>query len=267
MNLRNIYLVFFSVVILSFQIFAQEFTFESVAGKYSAGHRFFGSTIILNKDGTYQQDSGGCTDEFFESGKYTINLDKITFHTEKSSRNRHGEEPIIENLDDKNSTEQMIFVKWEKRLYLMNEKELSEFVNAVNLGVEPRRTLVSDIFLGLFYLKSDESDFGELLQKVNGFPTLSNEWSSFLLKKHLIAVIIKIEKTSNGQTAIINKGSKIGLKVGMKLLINNQEPSLWSGATVSEVSPHSAKVSVSDKVKVGDKLSSRFIQKENYLGY
>jgi hypothetical protein len=262
--------ILFSLMLLTLSFHAlkaqrPDFTFEQLAGKYSAGHKYFASTITLGKDGTYQEDSGGCTDEFFISGKYSISSNKVIFQAEKSAHNRHGEERTVEN--DTHKSEKLI-INWGKRLYLIDEEELKEFVDAVNLGIEPRRTLTSDmLFLGSFFLKSEEPDFWKPLQKTDGYPILSEQWNSYLIKKFVTATIIKIENQGNEKIATINKGKNAGLKIGMKLVNNNQEPSLFSIMTILSVSDNSAKVSVFDKVKVGDKISSKFIQKENNFIY
>jgi hypothetical protein len=66
---------------------------------------------------------------------------------------------------------------------------------------------------------------------------------------------------------VIDKGSRDGLKVGMRLVTEDEEPSLWSGTEVTSVKEKEALIrtdKVRSELKVGDKISSRYEPKDPY---
>ena len=130
---------------------------------------------------------------------------------------------------------------------------MKDFSNAINLGLEPRNELRSEPYYGQFYLR--ESD---LSKSVSGKPSLPTEWQSFILSKPVTAKIVAVEPQGKTKIATINKGSRDGLKVGMKLLVKEQEPSPWGKeGEILSVEERTAKVQVED-LKVGDILSSKY---------
>jgi hypothetical protein len=159
-------------------------------------------------------------------------------------------------------------VEWSGRIYLIDEKDLKDFTNAVNLGIEPRASLVSmddsSPWYGSFYLRS-----GDELKKALGHPDLPEKWLSFLLLKPLTVKVISVQEVKKSQfsttsTVAINKGSKDGLKVGMRLVSKDEVPSQWDGTEVIAVSKATAKIKAATELKVGDKLSTRYKPKIFY---
>ena len=263
-------------LIFSNSAHGQNFNLEKLIGDYTAGSDFFGGTITIEANGNYKIESGGCTDDFFESGTYTLNADGLHFKILKSSRKSHSDNEEV-NLLEKNKEDEsakmptsykLLPIEWAKRIYLIKDEDLKEFINAVNLGIEPRDSLSSSFYLGTFYVRVEEQSKTPpfLLQPITGLPKLLDKWNSFLLEKPVTAKIISIEGEKN-KVAIINKGEIDGLKVGMRLIINNQKPSLWSGAEIISVESKTAKVRLFDDLKVGDKISSKFIRSENNSDY
>lgn len=265
------------ILIFDSSVKSQTFSLEELAGEYTAGHEFFAGTITLEKDGNYKIESGGCTDSFFESGNYTIDSGILHFKVLKSIRKSHSDDKEINLLEETKDSEsakiltnyEMFPIKWSNRIYLIEKENLKGFVNAINLGIEPRNTLTSRLYLGTFYVRASEKSKLPpfLLEPITGIPVLPDVWNSYLLKKPVSAKVLSIEGEKNNQTAIINRGSSDGLKIGMRLIIDSQEPSPWSGVEVIEVENKSARVKVYDKLKIGDKLSSKFTFKDNYLFY
>jgi hypothetical protein len=249
----------------------QVLTVSELAGTYVAGHNFGGSSINLQADGTYSQDSGACTMATKRSGKYFLSDGIVRFTILKytgvqfSDESKeidlfnpearkeffgYGNDERVEPLTTEFS---LVPVKWGERVYLIDDSDLRDFSNAINLGLEPRPELRSEPYYGSFFLRE-----GDLQKSVTGKPSLPAEWQTFLLSKPVTAKIVAIETQDKTQIATINRGSRDGLKVGMKLLVKEQEPSPWSRVgEILSVEKRTAKVQVDD-LKVGDILSSKY---------
>ena len=79
------------------------------------------------------------------------------------------------------------------------------------------------------------------------------------MSKPVTAKIVAIETQDKIQIATINRGSQDRLKVGMILLVKEQESTPWSRVgEVLSVEKRTAKVQVDD-LKVGDILSSKYL--------
>jgi hypothetical protein len=269
----NSFLLFVVCLVLAVSISAQQtLNAKELAGTFVAGHNFGGSSITLDADGTYSQNSGACTMATKESGKYVL-ADRVIRFTilEYTGIQFSGESKEIDLFDSQARKEffgyrddekveplktefTLLPVKWGERIYLIDEGNLKDFANAINLGLEPRKELTSQPYYGQFYLR--ESD---LPKSVSGKPSLPAEWQSFLLSKPVTAKIVAIAAQGKTKIATINRGSRDGLKVGMKLLVKEQEPSPWGKeGEVLAVEERTAKVQVDD-LKVGDLLNSNYV--------
>jgi hypothetical protein len=109
-------------------------------------------------------------------------------------------------------------VVWGRRCYLLEEREFSDFCNAVNLGLEPR-----DEVHGWFYVRliqTDRSRAGDALPdidgKIEGVPELPSTWRTFLIDKPLQGEVTEVLKEKR---ATVNIGSEEGLKEGMRLMV------------------------------------------------
>ena len=252
--------------------------YEKFAGIYITGHEWGGGSIVLNDDGTFS-DGGGSDDgtSVKTSGKYALFDGKLLFTiTKRTASRRDGKEFNL--LDEKelrewsygssNAEVQKVFtlvpVEWSGRIYLIYEDDLKNFVNAINLGIEPRPWLTSDSvvspWFGSFYLRT-----GDQKKKVAGKPSLPKYWLPFLLGRSLIATVISVQsvkKETWGTDSIvtINKGSKHGLKVGMRLVARNERPSQWEGSEIISVSPTRAQVKTTSNapLKVGERIYSHY---------
>lgn len=252
--------------------------FKKFAGTYVTGHDFGGSTLTLDADGSFSEWSGSDDGtNVFTSGTYTLSDGRLRFSTLKQTGKRRDEGQEFNLLDSRRRTEffqrdvpvEREFMKlpleWSGRVYLLDEEELKNFANAVNLGIEPRASLTSYSYLspwyGSFFLRS-----GDEQKKVDGNPPLPEKWLPFLLSKPVTATVISIEEAKRYQfgatfTATIDKGSRDGLKVGMRLLTGGEKPSPWGGTEVISVEETTAKIRaepVRSELKVGDKISSRY---------
>jgi hypothetical protein len=272
-NIIKFFLLFVVCLVFTVNLSAQQIlTASELAGTYIAGHNFGGSSINLQADGTYSQESGACTMSTKESGTYFLSDGVVRFTILKYTGVQFSDESKEIDLlnpearkeffgyrDDEKveplKTEfTLLPVKWSERVYLIDESDLRDFSNAINLGLEPRTELSSEPYYGSFFLR--ESD---LQKSVSGKPQLPAEWRTFLLSKPVTAKIVAIETQAKTQIATINRGSQDGLKVGMKLLVKEQEPSLWSRVgEILSVEKRTAKVQVED-LKVGDILNSKYV--------
>lgn len=263
----------------------QEGVFKKFAGTYVTGHEFGGGSLTLDAEGHFSK-GGGSDDgtQVSTSGAYVLSDGRLHFTILKLTGKRGSEGKEFNLLDPQESKEfdrsdrgeirrefEMLPLEWSGRIYLLDEEELKYFAYAVNLGIEPRATLTSYMGLspwyGSFYLRS-----GDEQKKVTGNPPLPEQWLSFLLSKPVTAKVVSIEEIKKYQwrttfTATINKGGRDGLKVGMRLLTGDEEPSRWSGTEVISVEERTAKIQTSlvrSELKVGDTISSRYEPKDPY---
>lgn len=246
-----------------------------LAGTYVTGHRFGGRSITLKEDGTYSEGSGSCTSTTEESGKYRFSDGVLRFtilkYTGKQNDDDaeevdlfdpqarkeffgYGDEEKVEPLTTEYS---LLPVKWGERIYLIYEHDLQDFSNAINLGLEPRPSLSSEPYYGSFFLREGDEQKG-----VSGKPSLPAEWQSFLLGEPVRGEIVAIEEQGEDKIGIINRGRQDGLKVGMKLISKDEEPTPWSKeGIVLAVEETTAKVQIFD-LKVGDTVSTRYVPKD-----
>lgn len=267
--MKELPLLCLTILVFAAQALAQqEFTVNDLVGKYAAGHRFGSSSLTIEADGRYFIESGDCTREYFDSGSYVLVDGVLRLTILKQTAKRRGDDREINLLDPTERKEifgddvtgeierelRLLPVKWSDRIYLIYEKDLGDFANAINLNLEPRSELSSEPYFGQFYLRK-----GDEQKKVGGSPSLPEKWLAFLLRRPVTATIINIEGDGQERTATVNKGSRDGLKVGMRLLAREERPSLWSGAEIISVEETSARVRVDAELKAGDKLSTKYL--------
>lgn len=281
---NSVFLLFFILLFFAIQSPAQqEAIFKKFAGTYVTGHEFGGGSIKLEDDGTFS-DGGGSDDgtEISTSGNYTLSDGvlhfKITKQTGKRALDRKEfnllnpeERKEMFRGDDNGEIERefkYLPIEWSERIYLINESELKNFANAINLGIEPRSSLISERdaspWYGSFYLRS-----GDEQKKVIGKPKLPEEWLYFLLGKPLTATVISIQNVEKRQfvtisTVTINKGSKDGLKVGMRFVTKDEVPSQWDATEIISVENNRAKIQARTELKLGDRLNTRYKPKMLY---
>jgi hypothetical protein len=128
-----------------------------------------------------------------------------------------SQSPFITNEDD-NEGHELIVVHWDKRIYLVEAEDMIKFCNCVNSG----ELSSIDGPNYQFYLKR-EAPRG----KPSGLPHVPKEFKDYLLKKPIIASVIKRhskhdgvliagrEFPMSGIPVTINAGSKQGVRLGM----------------------------------------------------
>ena len=251
--------------------------YEKFAGTYVTGHEWGGGSITLNDDGTFS-DSGGSDDGTIisTSGTYSLSEGWLVCSIKKRTISRGGDRTynLLDPTDLKDwnygrATEierefKFLSVEWSGRIYLISESDTKNFAQAINLGIEPRPWLGSDSvvspWFGSFLLRR-----GDQKKRVVGIPSLPKELKAFVLKRPVIATVIKIvsrvqQKYGLESTVIINKGTRDGLKPGMRLVAKNEVPSLGTGTEVISVDRTTAtiKTTVYPALKMGDRLSSHY---------
>ena len=155
-----------------------------ISGTYTFGHQFGNSSLMLAEDGSYSWEGRDCTTLYTEQGTYTFTNNTLTLTIRTSARQPHplpgdNARPISENNTDENgagtsesrAVRRLAFVRWGERLYLIEESELRAFCNAINGGIEPRRTNSVDDYTGTFYLRVGDEE-----KPVTGIPELPETW-------------------------------------------------------------------------------------------
>ena len=255
-----------------------ESAFKKYAGNYVTGHEWGGGSIKLDNNGNFSEGAGSDDGTAIStSGTYRFEKGLLIFSITKKTISRGGGKVynLLNPTDLKewsygNDTEidkefKLLPIEWSGRIYLIYEKDVKNFVNAINLGIEPRPWLSSDSvvspWFGSFYLRS-----GDQRKKVVGRPDLPKEWIAFELSHPVIAKVVKVisrkqEKYGLESIAVINKGTNDGLKIGMLLVAKNEVPS--SGDTTEIISVQKTTATVGTTVypalKVGDTLSSHYV--------
>lgn len=274
MIIKRVFKPLFCILILTTASFTQTkiFNLDELAGTYFTGNEFGGSRFQLSADGDYKNTGYTESSIFSEFGKYVFGSGVLKFRVLKSSEKNISDEKEINLLDpskNKDAAKEprnyvLLPIRWRTRIYLIPEREVMEFINAVNLSVEPRENTDSKFYLGNFYLQDKtykNLDFHSPIFPVKGLPELPEEWVSFLLVNTVTAKVIKIEGEGKRKIAVIDKGIDDGLKIGMRLISKNERPSLWSGVEILSSEPKTAKVRVLGELKIGEQLSSKYVHK------
>jgi hypothetical protein len=258
------------ILLLSLPILAQQKS--ELVGSYFTPLEFGGIRIILKDNGTYLLHWSSCTSVTTDRGRYSISNDVLSLtpknqtfrsfddnkeHDVTTLRARKKyldtDEPFVPE------TENLQIVRWGKRLYLIYEDSFGRFVDAINLGFEPRDGNWSQPFLGNFYLRE-----GDEKKPVDGPPPLRRELLDLLLPAPVIATVIKVETINDNQFATIDRGSDDGLRKEMSLVTADIKSYYYEPHLILEVEPHQSKVKIWKTINVGDKLTTRVADPNRY---
>jgi len=102
-------------------------------------------------------------------------------------------------------------VSWGERTYLIPREDVLGFCNAINQGSEPRNQPQ-----GLIYLRADDWK-----KRVAGLPELPTEWMPYLLREPVLGTILELME---GGQARVDLGSKVGIRPGMELSVQDELP-------------------------------------------
>lgn len=249
---------------------------QQFVGDYSYWFSFGGSSIKLQEDGTFQQDSGSCTFTTQERGTYIFADGKLHFTILKYTGRQNGDSKDVDLFDNKLrakfygyeedgkdtplKTEFVLYpVTWGERVYLIYESDLDDFTDAINLGLEPREFSPQDTYYGSFLLRD-----GDEQKKTRGVPGLPSKYTDRLLSKPITATIVSVETVGKDQVATIDQGRLAGVKVGMRFVEKHQRPEPWSKeGIVLSVDDTSARVRASGRL-VGDVLTTKAERKDRF---
>ena len=249
---------------LSPSIVAQEN--KELVGSYLFRFQWGGTELKLQPNGIFISTSSDCTQVFTSSGSYSVTNNVLTFTTKKLSvrsfsdnkehdltKRKNRKKYLDTDEPFKPETWDLQIVRWGQRIYLMDQNALGKFIDAINLGFEPREVDGYRVYYGDFLLR-----VGDENKAIDGRPSLPQEFFENLLSAPIIATILKFE---TGNVATIDRGSEHGLRKGMFLVTLREE----SGAYVSDFQPHmiisveptSARVQLMETVAPGAKLTTR----------
>lgn len=150
----------------------------------------------------------------------------------------------------------LVSIAWGAREYLAPGQTADDgyrqFINAVNIGTEPRQGPCGRDHL---YLRD-----GDWNKAVSGPPDLPPRWRPFVLTAPVRGRVIAL---SNDGHAIVNVGARHGLLPGMRLLKITKEPSIFDRVAIVAVAPETAELKAPEfswdtRLQVGDQVASRF---------
>lgn len=247
MRLLSIFWILVPMACLSIGQTAQP-SLADIAGEFVTTNGTAGLTgyvLTLKADGTYSRKwftDDGSVNLPPELGKYSLKDYVLSF------------EPV------KGETSRLYLIRWGPRTYLA--RDISRFVAAVNIGLEPRQNACAQDNLEYYiYLRPSDEKI-----EPTGMPVTVRTADELLN-----APRIEVQATSkqlDGQTLYVgvNKGSADGLREGMcffpKRERNVYDPVLCVTAltdhlaTLSDTDPWSSKLGIS----VGDTLTNRRIK-------
>src|SRR5258705_12042351 len=258
-----------SLIILSLTISvsAQQRVPSELIGSYLFRFQWGGTRITLNSDGTFLKQTSNCTSIYGQSGPYSVSNDRLSLTTLKITvrgfgddakeidlRKRKARKEILETDEPfKPEQSEIRIVRWGPRIYLMSDSYRASFIEAINLGFEPRevdgyRPLYGEILLREGHENKDAV----------GLPSLPDVFLANLLSAPITATVVSLETANNKTIATINQGSLSGLKVGTILVPeSNEDPFDVPRYEVLSVSEQSSKVAVFGRIKVAEQLTTR----------
>ncbi len=264
-----------TLVAIATQAQPRQLQASDLIGTYTHSAAFAGSSVTIEPAGKFHIDVSDCTQEYYYGGTYAFRNGVLILTTTKETVKGHGEtddqaknlldakvfrEMYHEDPPTERKNDELVPIQWGERLYLIEKEELSEFCNAINLGLEPRNDLRSNGYLGSFYLRN-----GDQNKSASGHPALTSDLLGLLLTKPVESTIKSILREDDVDIAVIDKGSEVGLKPGMRMIVTEQDswdgPDLWTGLVVVSAEPNFAKLKVLGRANVGDKVSSKFVDR------
>jgi len=243
-----------------------------LVGSYVFRIEYVGARLTLKHDGTFIKESSDCTavttaagPYFCKNGLCEITIKKL-YRRENGEKKRHDFTKAKERKRYLDTDEpftpgpyQLQVIKWEDRIYLIDSTEFASFIDAINLGFEPRAVDGYRALYGYFFLREGDEN-----KPVQGRPPLPNEFLANLLPAPITATVVKLERVDEKSIATIDRGSADGLRSEMPLVQVDPKSFYYDSYWIVSVDVHSAKVQVSRDVKVGDQLSTRVSDVRNY---
>jgi hypothetical protein len=235
-----------------------------LAGSYLFSFGSGGGKITLKTNGTFTAESGSCTGVTTASGPYSISNGVVHFRTvqlsmrsfddnkERDLTKRKNRKKYLE-IDEPFVPEswEIRIVRWGDRAYLIDEKSFDSFIDAINVGFEPRDRDGYPALYGEIYLRQ-----GDEFKPVSGPPSLPADILKGLLAAPVVATVLQVEGSNDQSVATIDRGSANGLKRGTTLVAVSS-PRFYERYYIESVTDRSATLRVFGGVKVGDQLTTR----------
>jgi len=215
--------------------------------------------------------SGGCTGATIQYGPYSLSNNVVRFKTVKLTWRSNDSKKQIDLTKRKARKEildtdepfkpdswELQIVRWGERLYLLDEEEFGNLIEAINLGFEPRSVDGYRTFYGEIYLREGDEN-----KPAPGPPPLPAEFLRDLLPAPVIATIVKIKTEGKDLIATIDRGSADGLRKKMTLV--STIPTFdYRAFWIESLTEHSAQLVVFGDLKVGDQLTTRIADVRSY---
>lgn len=261
--LTRITFALFLTLGLALSVNAQEN--QELVGSYVFRFEWGGTEIKLKPNGTFISYSSSCTQVITSSGPYSVTNNALSLTTTKMwvrSFSDNKEQDVTKRkarkkyLDTdepfKPETQELQIVRWGQRIYLMDQHGFGKFIEAINLGFEPREVEGYRAYYGAFYLR-----VGDENKAIEGRPLLPKEFLDKLLSAPVIATIVQIE----GGVATIDHGSEHGLLEKMFLVTVREDSAAslpyFQPHLIISVEPTTAKVRLGEGVPLGAQLTTR----------
>lgn len=251
------------VLVLSLSAFAQKQT--DLVGSYLYRFEWGGTELTLNSNGTFKSAFSDCTGITTDYGTYVVSSDSVRLTTLKLTRRGYDEKKehdltkgkerkkhLDTNKPFKPETRELQIIRWDARIYLMHRDLFESFIDALNLGFEPREVDGYRAYYGAIFLREGDEGKG-----VIGPPPLPSEYLTYLLSAPVIATVGEVEKIDDRFIATIDRGSEDGLRKEMTLVTVDDNDSFYKSQWIISVEPHTARVQIWGDIKVGDKLTTR----------
>ena len=245
---------------------------NDLIGSYLFRFEWGGERITVNPNGKFISQSSDCTSVTTSSGSYTVVNDVLRLTTKKESlrsfsdnkehdltKRKARKEYLDTDEPFKPYTRELQIVRWGPRVYLMDRRLLSKFIEAINLGFEPREVDGYRAYYGAIFLRE-----GDERKPIVGTPTLPEEFLRDLLPAPVIATVVQVDKTENNAIATIDRGSDDGLRKEMSLVTVGNESFFYETHWIISVEPHTAKVQIWKDIRIGDKLTTRVPNPDRY---
>ena len=263
----------FLILGLSLSIAAQEK--NELVGTYVFSFAWGGTGIELKANGTFISHTSNCTQVFTSSGPYSVTNNVLSLTRKKYSvrsfsdnkehdltKRKARKEYLDTDEPFKPETWHLQIVSWGPRIYLMDEKSFESFIDAINLGFEPRQAAGYRDFYGYFLVRE-----GDLNKAIYGQPQVPKQFLDRLLSAPVTATITRLEPEDKWLIATIDRGSEHGLRKGMALITveeaNSSLPQYQPNWIIS-VEPTTAKVRMVVDASLETKLTTRITNVDRY---
>lgn len=242
-----------------------------LVSSYLYRHEWGGTRITLKNNGTFTKASGDCTGVTTEYGRYSWSNNVVRLKTVKVTRRSNGSKKEYDvtklkarkkilDTDEpfKPYSWELHIVSWGERVYLLYADGFRDFIEAINLGFEPRSVDGYRAFYGAIYLREGDEN-----KPAPGPPPLPAEFLRELLPVPVIATIVEIKTEGENQIATIDRGSADGLREKMTL-VPTIPTFVYNAFWIKSITEHSANLYVFGDLKVGAQLTTRVADVQRY---